>query len=225
MPPRHEPNEHPSAFVATPHAAAPAPRQNAGRSLLGEVFVFSALALAIVIPIRLLIAQPFVVKGASMLPSFKSGDYLIVDEISYRFAPPMRGDVIVFRDVNGPPAGLATLFFSKHYLIKRVVGLPSETVEVRGSAVVIRNAERPEGFTLAETYAAEPGGTTDLSVTLGPAEYFVLGDNRAHSFDSRSWGPLPRENIVGRALLRLWPVRSFALWPGWAAESDARTEE
>lgn len=175
-------------------------------SFFKEVLKFTLIALLIVVPVRLYVAQPFIVSGASMDPSFTTGNYLIIDELSYRLEAPKRGDVIVLN----PPGGNGRFF------IKRIVGLPGETVAIHNFTVTIKNAAHPEGFSLDEPYVAEKnrGGRSELSVTLSPAEYFVMGDNRSASFDSRDWGNLERNRIVGRALLRLFPVPEIGVFPG-----------
>lgn len=165
---------------------------------------FAFIAALIVLPVRLFIAQPFVVSGASMVPTFDSGDYLIIDEVSYRFEPPKRGDVVVFRFPLQP----------KRFLIKRVVGLPSETVEMRDDAITIKNREHPEGFLFEQGDISSSGRRAKQSVTLAEDEYFVLGDNRDQSADSRLWGPLKRELIVGRPLVQLLPLGEIGLFPG-----------
>ncbi len=153
------------------------------------------ISLLIIIPIRYFLVQPFFVRGDSMAPSFLNGDYLIIDEISYRFGDPERGDVVVFRFPEDP----------SQFFIKRIVGLPEETVIVRNGALTIINREHPTGIALEEPYLVEPT-PGQLEVKLDPNEYFVLGDNRDSSSDSRRWGPLPRHLVVGRAWLRAWPI-------------------
>ena len=158
----------------------------------GDILKITLISLLIILPIRFYVAQPFFVRGASMEPSFQDGDYLVIDEISYRFSDPKRGDVVVFRTPNG----------SAQFLIKRIVGLPGEVVVIRGGTLTINEQELIEG------YLDEPT-TGDVNVVLGEEEFFVLGDNRDSSFDSRQWGTLPRDNIVGRAWLRAWPIEQF----------------
>lgn len=153
---------------------------------IAELLRFAVIAAAIVIPFRIFIAQPFLVSGDSMFPTFKNNNYLIVDELSYRFRAPSRGDVIIFRSPVEP----------SKYLIKRIVGLPGETV----------NFALPEGLLGNKPFSS--------SVTLSGDEYFVEGDNREASFDSRYWGPLSRSRITGRALVRLWPLASLGFLPG-----------
>lgn len=158
------------------------------------------ISLVLVIPFRLYIAQPFIVEGASMEPTFKTGNYLIVDELSYQFKTPERGSVIVFKYPRDP---------NKSF-IKRVIGLPGETVSISEGNVVIINTEHPEGFTLEEPYIDIQKIETS-KIVLGEGEYFVMGDNRLNSADSRIWGPLPEENIIGRPVIQFLPP---TLWPG-----------
>ena len=170
---------------------------------LWEIIKFALIALVIVVPVRAYIAKPFIVEGASMVPTFEDKNYLIVDEISYRLSDPKRGDVIVFH----PPQNDAV------YYIKRVIGLPGETIVIEKGNVTIKNTEHPDGFPLDETYVSELG-TTTLTRTLGEEDYFVMGDNRPYSSDSRYFGVLPRDHIRGRALLRLYPLKDISLFPG-----------
>ncbi|MDO8620043.1 MAG: signal peptidase I [bacterium] len=179
------------------------PQKGQGESFF-DFFRFVLLAIVIIVPVRLFIAQPFVVSGASMEPTFSTGNYLIIDEISYRFTDPERGEVIVFRFPFEPDK----------YLIKRVIGLPSETVELKGEDIIIKNEEHPDGFVLPQGVTKQSGRKSAQTVTLEDDEYFVLGDNRDESADSRLWGPLPREYVVGRPLLRLVPLNKIALFPG-----------
>ena len=178
------------------------------RSIVG----YTVVALGLALFIRFFIAAPYVVQGASMEPTFDDWHYLIIDRVSYDVGSPQRGDVIVLdlpEDVT-------------RSLIKRVIGLPGETVVLSGNNVMIKNASHPNGFTLNEPYLdpANLGGATNLTVTLGPDQYFVLGDNRKVSADSRLWGILPRKDIVGRVLLRLFPLSEISILPGEARYAD-----
>ena len=171
-----------------------------------ELLKFALIAAAIVIPVRLYVAQPFIVSGASMDPTFATGQYLIVDELSYHFEEPKRGEVVIFHYPKDP----------KQFFIKRIIGLPGETISVNGAEVRIVNAANPDGFVLDEPYLASEnlGGPTGTEITLSDSEYFVLGDNRRVSSDSRVWGALPQENIIGHVLLRLFPFDMIGLTPG-----------
>lgn len=165
-----------------------------------EVSKIVIIALLIVIPIRYFIFQPFFVKGESMEPSFNNGDYLIVDQISYRLREPQRGEVIVFKYPNDP---------SQRY-IKRIIGLPGETVEIIDGRVFIYINEEKVVLDESKYLSFFPFISDDIEMELSENEYFLLGDNRAASSDSRRWGSLPRENIVGRVLIRAWPPTAFA---------------
>ena len=162
-----------------------------------EVLEVVLVAVVTVFLIRTYLMQPFLVSGASMEPNFGTGHYLIIDEVTYRFREPERGEVIVFRYPSNPST----------YYIKRIVGLPGETITVQSGAVAIINHEFPRGLTLKEDYLL-PGVKTsgNISKKLGDTEYFVLGDNRNYSFDSRSWGPLDKKYVIGIARLRLLPI-------------------
>ena len=171
---------------------------------LWEIVKITILALVIIVPIRYFIAQPFFVKGASMEPSFEDGDYLIINEISYRFSKPERGEVVVFRFPEDP----------KQFFIKRIIGLPEEPIEIRNNQVKIFNEQNPTGLILDESGYLDPSQITEgnLKVRIGENEYFVLGDNRLHSSDSRRWGLLNKSFITGKVFIRAWPfnkVRYF----------------
>lgn len=172
-------------------------------SISKEILLFVALAVLIVLPIRLFLAQPFVVEGESMVPTFDSGDYLIIDELTYRLSDPERFDVVVFRYPGDP----------KVFYIKRIIGLPGETVSIARGAVTIATREG-DTITLQEPYVVSEDATYTLTTTLGEDRYFVMGDNRPKSSDSRVWGPLPEENLIGRAFVRLLPFDEAAFFPG-----------
>ncbi|MEX2007928.1 MAG: signal peptidase I [Candidatus Spechtbacterales bacterium] len=164
------------------------------------------IVMLVVIAVRLFVVQPFFVRGASMEPSFHNGDYLLVDELSPRFSSVDRGDVVIFRFVSSGAS-------SGEFYIKRVIGLPGETVRVEDGVVTVINGEHPEGFALEEPYVA--GETVGSAhVRLGAGEYFVLGDNRDASYDSRSWGALSKEAVIGKVLLRAWPLEQMSLFEG-----------
>lgn len=171
--------------------------------LFKETFTFILLAVLVVLPVRLFIAQPFLVDGESMYPTFENGDYLIIDQISYRLSEPERGDVIVFRYPNQPST----------FYIKRIIGLPGETVRVEKGIVTITAADgTARSFT--EPYIINDDTTYTRDTVLGEGEYYVMGDNRPKSSDSRIWGVLPEENIIGRAFVRLLPISNAGFFPG-----------
>jgi len=161
-----------------------------------EIFEVIVLAVVVVVIVRSFLIQPFLVSGASMEPNFSSGDYLLIDEISYRFTQPARGDVIVFHYPGDESV----------YYIKRVIGLPGEKLLLNNGEIKIFNSQNPNGFVLKESYLPmdlKTGGNEEINLKDG--QYFVLGDNRNYSFDSRSWGNLQKSEIVGMVRLRLWP--------------------
>ena len=180
-----------------------------------EVLKYVSLALIIVIPVRLFVAQPFIVSGESMYPTFHNSDYLIVDEMTYHLRAPERGEVIVFRYPNDP----------SRFFIKRIIGLPGETIVLKGATLTIKNTEHPDGFVLKEPYVASRPPLGNKTITLPADQYFVMGDNRPASSDSRIWGPLPADLIVGRAFLRLLPVRDISAFPGSIQSFDLDTYE
>ena len=169
-----------------------------------ETIKVVVISLAIILPIRYYLVQPFFVKGASMEPNFEDGDYILVNEISYRFSMPARGDVVIFRYPQDP----------SQFFIKRIIGLPDETVEIRDNKVVIHNQSKPEGFVIEESYLAPQQKTLGNSITkLDNNEYFVMGDNRLQSSDSRRWGPVNQSLITGKAFLRPWPLSKIIRIP------------
>tara|TARA_B100000745_G_scaffold274714_1_gene203813 strand:+ start:25787 stop:26443 length:657 start_codon:yes stop_codon:yes gene_type:complete len=159
------------------------------------------ITVSIALVIRIFIAQPFVVNGESMVPTFENGDYLIVDELSYHLREPVRGEVVVFRFPQNP----------SKFFIKRIVGLPGETLEIKNNSVFItRNDVRVE---LNENFL-EPYSTRDRIITLDEGEYFVMGDNREQSSDSRTWGPVTKDLLIGRAFFRFLPITQIDVLPG-----------
>jgi len=154
------------------------------------------VSLAIILPIRYYLVQPFFVKGASMEPNFEDGDYILVDEISYRFDDPRRGDVVIFRYPQD----------KSQFFIKRIVALPGETLEIKDNKVIVYNKTNPKGLVLEEEYLFPEQITLgNTLVKLDDNEYFVLGDNRLQSSDSRRWGSVNKALITGKAFLRPWP--------------------
>jgi signal peptidase I len=170
-------------------------------SFAGELIKIILIAFAIIIPIRFFILQPFYVKGASMEPNFHDNEYLIIDELSYRLHQPHRGDVIVLRNPSQP----------SDFLIKRIIGLPSDRLTVNDGEVTIFDAAHPNGAVLDERDYLPPDRMTfgHLDVTLGTNEFYVMGDNRPASLDSRIFGPVQRSQIIGRTAVRAWPVYRF----------------
>ncbi|QQG52469.1 MAG: signal peptidase I [Candidatus Falkowbacteria bacterium] len=176
-----------------------------------EIVKVASISLAIILPVRYFLIQPFYVKGASMEPNFHDHEYLIIDEISYRFEAPTRGQVIVFRYPKDP----------QEYFIKRIIALPGEEIQIKDGKVIIYNDANPSGFTLNESYLSpglETMDNTGAKLKLSENEYFVLGDNRNNSKDSRSFGAVDKSFITGKVLFRGWPLDKIALfnaasWP------------
>jgi signal peptidase I len=170
-------------------------------SFLWELSRIVLIAFVVMIGFRFFVAEPFIVSGSSMVPNFHNREYLVVNKMAYRLHEPERGDVIVFRYPKD----------TSQYFIKRIVGLPGEKVKVENGHVVIYNDEHPDGSTLTEGYLSNQDITfgKDEVVKLGSEEYYVLGDNRLASSDSRVWGILPKHDIVGTAWLRVFPLAAF----------------
>lgn len=172
-------------------------------SVVWETLRYALIAAAIIIPIRIFIAQPFVVQGNSMYPTFKGGEYLIVNELTKYIGKYERGDVVILRYPNDP----------SKYFIKRVIGLPGDTVTVTDGEVSITSPTRTTPLVLHEDYVKYPKRDSS-SRTLDEHEYFVMGDNRAQSSDSRVWGPVPDRLMDGKALIRLFPFTRMNWKPG-----------
>lgn len=165
---------------------------------LAELAKVVVISLAIVLPVRYFLIQPFYVKGASMEPSFYDHEYLIINEIGYRLGEPGRGDIVVFRYPRQPD----------QFFIKRIIGLPGERVAIDNGQVIIYNQDNRDGKVLDESVYLLSNEQTigSVDITLNEDEFYVLGDNREHSLDSRSFGPVSRKNIIGRTWIRGWPI-------------------
>jgi len=187
--------------------------------LFAEMIRVFLLAVVIIIPVRVFLFQPFFVQGSSMDPNFADGQYLVISEFGYKqtklgwgdtavtvkpFKEITRQDVMVFRFPKN----------TEEFFIKRVIGLPGESVEIRKGKVLIFNKEFPEGFVLDESAYLSPAVLTqDMArVEIGPNQYFAMGDNRMFSYDSRMFGPIDKDKIIGRVLLRAWPVERFSMY-------------
>lgn len=183
-------------------------------SFILELIKIIVLAFVIIVPIRVFLFQPFFVQGASMEPNFQDGQYLIINELGYKqtdlgfytvtpFKKIDRQEVVVFRYPLEP----------SKFFIKRIIGLPGEKIEIKNNQIRIFNDNNPNGFILNESEYLDKKVLTigDMSINLKKDEYFVLGDNRSFSSDSRSWGPVPEEDIIGKVLLRAWPLHKAEL--------------
>lgn len=171
--------------------------------VVSDVVKFVFIAFLIVTPLRLYIAQPFIVSGASMAPTFEQNEYVVIDKLSYRFQAPERGDIIIFRYPLD----------ASQYFIKRIIGLPGEEVSIQDGVVTVTGKDGVAHI-LDEPYRSSSMRGRSSRTLLAEGEYFVLGDNRLASADSREWGPLQERFIVGRAFVALFPLRDAALYPG-----------
>jgi signal peptidase I len=201
----NSPETAPNQPISTENKASSREKKAAGAHVVREWALTLAAALVVAWIIRSTVIEPFVVVGASMDPTFSTGQFLLVDRLTYDFKAPQRDDVIVFKYPNDP---------SQDY-IKRVIGLPGETVIIQDGGVSIESTPSSTPIALNEPYIeASHASHDDLTVTLDSDHYFVMGDNRAESSDSRAWGPLPENLIIGRPLVRLMPLNGLAILPG-----------
>jgi len=209
---------HATQPVVPPQTVTPEPKPSGGA--MSELFEFVwetakvvLLSLIIILPVRYYLIQPFFVKGSSMVPNFHDKEYILVDKWTYRLGAPERGDVIIFRYPDNP----------KEYFIKRILALPGETVVAgNNNSVVVYNDRYPDGFVVFEkeylpetnpTYCGTNTTYCGTRVTLGEDEYYVMGDNREHSSDSRFFGPVHISYFAGMAWLRLWPLDKISFIP------------
>lgn len=173
------------------------------KEILREIFIFALIAFGIVLPFRMYIAEPYLVDGRSMDPTFTTGDYLIVDKLSYQIGEPERNSVVVLKYPKNTDKSF----------IKRIIGLPGERVIIKDNVVTIINAENPNGFVIDGSYVTHTS-TGSYETKLADDEYYVLGDNRGESFDSRFWGPLQKKYIIGKPIIRLFPFNKIEVVPG-----------
>ena len=170
-------------------------------AFLFDIIETVVVALALFVVIYLFAAQPHQVRGASMVPNFQNGEYILTDKVTYRFREPHRGDVIIFRAPKNQELDY----------IKRIIGLPNEQIKIEKGSIYINNKRLeesylPTGPIYAGTYLQE-----GQIINIPDHEYFVLGDNRNHSSDSREWGPVPQKDIIGKAFFRYWPMNQIGL--------------
>lgn len=198
-----DPTLNPDFATVPAEAEQPSGSERALHALWEIAKTVAFIVLAAVI-IRAFLLQPFFVQGESMETAFQDGNYLLINQVSYTFGKPQRGDVVVFKaNAAGDP--------ETNY-IKRIIGLPGETVELRDGKFYIYNAEHREGVELEESY--EPAGVNTLPESpetrweLGSDQFFVVGDNREpeKSSDSRAWGPIEKSDFVGKAWVRVYPL-------------------
>ncbi len=179
-------------------------------SFLADTIETIVIAAAIFVVVYLFLIQPHQIRGVSMDNTFHDREYILTDKISYRFSAPERGDIIVFQAPKN----------REQDYIKRIIGLPGEKVKIQNGNVYIYNSKNPNGIKLSEPYVGDTATTgrefakEGSPVALGETEYFVMGDNRPHSSDSRDWGPIQRDEVVGRAWIRYWPLNKIKFVPG-----------
>lgn len=162
--------------------------------------VFAAIGTVI----YLFVAQPHKVSGSSMFPNFHNADYIITDKITYKFSLPKRGDVVVFKNPKDPTQDF----------IKRVIGLPGERVKVEAGKVYINSKRLNEPYLKPEVYTTTGSFLQEgKEATVTDGNIVVMGDNRPNSSDSREWGQLPNEKLIGRVILRYWPAQDFGVYP------------
>lgn len=189
-------------------------------SFILEIIKIILLAFIIIVPVRVFLFQPFFVQGSSMEPNFENNQYLIVNEFGFKettvnfsshtllqvnsFRKIKRQKVVVFRYPLDP----------RKFFIKRIIGLPGEKIQIANGKVTIFNSAHPDGFILDEKAYLPTSLKTvgDLTITLKNNQYFVMGDNRMFSSDSRSWGPVPKSDIIGEVVLRAWPLDKFSIY-------------
>ena len=194
----------------TPESPTPSPvRRNETWSFLVELIKTAVIVLVFAYLIRVFVLQPYIVDGTSMFPEFHNGDYLLVDKLTYRFEAPKRGDIIVFKYPKDT---------SFNY-VKRIIGLPGDTIRIENSKVYVYDSANPNGAPLTEPYVL-PGNTTLPDSGTGQSEfvvpannYFVLGDNRMGSSDSRDWGDVPDSDVIGRVLVLAYPFDRISIYP------------
>lgn len=191
MPPQSSGSK-PTEVAVTPEPAPPIPSQNTLWSNIRLLLI----ALVVALVVRVVIAEPRYIPSNSMDPTLHIGDRLLVDKLSYRWQPPHRGDIVVFN----PPAQLVSLGYqSGQAFIKRIIGEPGDTIQVTEGQVILNGQPLPEGYILEAPRYTMP------TITIPSGYVFVLGDNRNDSNDSHVWGPLPQQNLIGKARLRFWP--------------------
>ncbi len=171
------------------------PQENEG-SWLGELTRTIGLSIVLALGIRTFVAEARWIPSESMVPTLQKYDKLIVDKLSYHFTNPQRGDIVVFSPTENIQKENPNL---KDAFIKRIIGLPGDKIEVKGERVYVN--DRP----LQEKYIEAPPQYQFGPVTVPPNSYLVLGDNRNNSYDSHFWGFVPRDNIIGHAVVRFWP--------------------
>jgi signal peptidase I len=207
-----ESNDTPGSEDAPPNASsnapsnAPAGGRRTGVGCLIEIVETVALTVFIFLVIQNVVAQPFQVQMHSMEPTFVGGDYVLVDRLTHLWSPYARGQVVVFQ----PPANVAN---DKEPFIKRVIGVGGDTVEIRDGQLVVNGVALDEPYLFRDDAGAvEPTDARGQSLWVVPdGELFVMGDHRQVSDDSRVFGPIPVSSVIGRGVVRYWPLSAFGI--------------
>lgn len=173
----------------------------------GKLLLLILTILIIIKSIQAFVIQPFFVDGGSMLPTLQTGELLLIDRLGYDINNLKCGDVIVFRHVKNDQ-------YNGEFFIKRLIGVPGDRVVVQTGITTIYNKENPHGEVLDESFIKYPDIMKNIDITLGEDEYLAFGDNRAESYDSRSWGIIYKKDIAGKAVLRLYPFNEIQTDPG-----------
>ncbi len=162
------------------------------------------VVMAIMVMIYLFVMSPQEIKGASMEPSFVNGEYILTNKILFKLRDPERGDVVIFKSPSNPEIDY----------IKRIIGLPADTVSLKNNVIYVNDTKVEEPYLAAGISIF--GGSylrENQEVIIPEGKYFVMGDNRPHSADSREFGPIPKEDFIGKAFLRYWPFTKLGLVP------------
>ena len=209
-------DEIPNVVIATPRQVTDGINKDiSGENIITTIskgivhFFFDFLetivvALSIFVVIYLFFVQPHEVKGSSMEPNFHNNEFILTDKISYRFQNPKRGDVIIFRSPNNPDVDY----------IKRIIALPGEKVKAKNGYIYVDETKLSEKYLNDLTFLFPTSKLqNDIDIIVPQDEYFVLGDNRPHSSDSREFGPISRSSIIGKAFIRYWPLPLLGVIP------------
>lgn len=189
-----------------------------GARLVGGLFLdiveTVVIALSIFLIVYLFVMQPHQVNGSSMYPNFEDGEYLLTDKISYRLGEPQRGDVVVFHapEASRCPEGTGCDF------IKRVIAIPGDTIDIQNNRIFVNGMPVSEPYLSDNIVTQEGAFSNQGSYQLPPGNYYVMGDNRNQSSDSRAWGPVPIQNIVGKVFFRYWPPQKLGTLPNYSYE-------
>ena len=189
---------------------------------LVELVTIVAVALGLALGIQAFLVKPFRIPSESMVPTLTVGQRVLVDRVSYRFTDPDRGDIVVFKPPSGEPSTCGverpsdepcpkgTPDKSSTNFIKRVVGVPGDRLKVIAGSVYINGKKQSEPFARLDPECATCNLPQEITVPKG--EYYMMGDNRGESADSREWGPVPKKWIIGKAFMTYWPPNRIGVF-------------